>query len=366
VSSVAVTGGAGFLGQRVLLLLSGRSDVDRVVSIDRVGADLSGPEGHKVDSFALDLADQVDRNDDRLGRALDSVDAVIHLAWSVGEPSAALRAPGVSPNLVSLRRVLEAASDANVRGLVHLSSATVYGAWPDNQIPLSENAPIRPNPGFTFGLEKAEAERLVADWADDRPEVATCILRPAVTVGVAGPALYRALGGTSGPAADDAARPLQFLHVDDLASAVVVAWEQRLKGVYNVAPDTGVSEDTARALAGGVARLTLPGRLVRPVAAWTWLLWRRGTPKQALAYSLYPWVIAPDKLRAAGWVPDYSSEEALVSADDRSHWSDIPPSRRQELALTGAAVGVLATIFGAVWLVLGLRRRSGAARRRSG
>ena len=36
-----------------------------------------------------------------------------------------------------------------------------------------------------------------------------------------------------------ARRPVQYLHVDDLADAVMLAWERRLSGVYNVAPDTG-------------------------------------------------------------------------------------------------------------------------------
>jgi nucleoside-diphosphate-sugar epimerase len=254
------------------------------------------------------------------------------------------------------------ASHLGVNTFVYLSSATVYGAWPDNPVPLPEEAAIRPNPGFVFAAEKAEAERLVGEWAAEHPGLSVAVLRPAVTVGSAGPALYRALAGTRIPRPDDAGRPMQFLHVDDLAAAVVFVWERRQAGVYNVAPDGWIGEDAARALAGGVAQVTLPGPLTRSLAAWSWRVWRTGTPKEALPYSLHPWVVANDRLRSAGWAAERSNEEALVSTDDRSHWTDLPPSRRQEVALLAAAGGIVAAsaglVGGAAAVVSRLRRRS--------
>ena len=139
---------------------------------------------------------------------------------------------------------------------------------------------------------------------------------------------------------------MQYLHVDDLADAVVLAWERRLSGVYNVAPDTGVREDEARALAGGVAKVTLPARLAHAVAAWTWQLWRRGVPVEARAYATHPWVVAPDRLKAAGWTPHYSSEEAIVATDMRVHWDDLPPGRRQNYNLLLAIAGAVALVGG--------------------
>ena len=63
---------------------------------------------------------------------------------------------------------------------------------------------------------------------------------------------------------------------------------------------------------------------------------------EAQAYATYPWVIAPDRLKAAGWTPEYSSEEALVATDERVHWDDLPPGRRQNanlaLVVSGAAI----------------------------
>jgi hypothetical protein len=71
--------------------------------------------------------------------------------------------------------------------------------------------------------------------------------------------------------------------------------------------------------------------------------------------------VANDRLRAAGWEPERSNEEALVSSDDRSHWSDLSPSRRQEVALIAAGGGLAAIIGGmaaaAASLVARARRR---------
>lgn len=348
-SAVVVTGAAGFVGQRVLERLVALEVP--VVAVDAVPV---REEMGTVDRRLVDLARDPG---DRLLTVMAGAGSVIHLAWSHSEPG--LRGPGVSfPNLLALRHVLEGVAKAGVRRFVHVSSATVYGAWPDNAVPLAEDAALRPNPGFGYAVEKGEAERMVAEWADEHPGVVVTILRPAVTVGSSGPALYQALAGTKAPQPEDGARPMQFLDVDDLAGAIVFAWENRLDGVFNVAPDGWITHEQARAIVGGVARLRLPGRLAGAVASVGWKVLRTGTPVEARPYSVNPWVIANDRLRAAGWVPVRSNEEALVSSDNHSHWSDLPPSRRQEMALIAAGAGVVALVGGAAAGTIALASRA--------
>jgi len=341
VQAIVVTGASGWLGRRVVSLLVQDPAIDRVIGIDRAPAVITGP---KIEHHLLDLG-----RSDGLESAIDGAAGVIHLAWSAASPG----------NTVVLRHLLGAAAGWGPAGLVHLSSATVYGAWPDNPVPLLEGAPLRPCPGFEFAVEKAEAERLLADWAEDHPGVAVAVLRPAVTVGSAGPPLYRALAGTVLPPAGDESRPMQFLHVDDLASAVALAYGERLRGVYNVAPDGWITEETARTLAGGVARVRLPARLARAATTWAWDLWGKGTPREALPYADHPWVIANDRLRARGWSPRFTNEEALVSTRDGPLFGEMTPNRRlTALAVAGAAG---AGLLGA--LAAGLAKRG---RRRSG
>jgi nucleoside-diphosphate-sugar epimerase len=291
---------------------------------------------------------------------MHGAEAVLHLAWNVPDgkgagPADALAA--AAANHRSLLRVLDTAEKVGITAVVHVSSATVYGAWPDNKIPLTEDARLRPNPEFTFAVSKAEAERALSEWADGHPAVTVAVLRPAVTVAADGRPLYQALGITRAPRLGDEGRPVQYLHVDDLAGAVVLAWEKRLAGVYNVAPDSGMPEEQARALAGGVARLSARGRLGARLAQVGWKLWRQGVPTEAHAYATHPWAIAPDRIKAAGWVPEYSSEEALVATDERLHWDDLPPGRRQNLNLILIAGGVTVAVAGVIGVFEALRRR---------
>jgi nucleoside-diphosphate-sugar epimerase len=365
---VVVTGASGSLGTRVVRLLADLRPGDvpgaerpRVVALDIVPPSEPVPG---VEFVVADLADPADG--DRVAAAVHGADAVIHLAWRTAdtvEDGPAEEAAAAEANLAALRRVLAVAAKAGAGHLTLVSSATVYGAWPDNPVPLSEDAPLRPVPSFSYAVTKAEAERIVAAWADDHPRTAVAVLRPTVTVGSPERALYQALGGIRSPRGDDSGRPVQFVHADDLASAVLTAWAGRLTGVYNVAPDRGIGEATARALAGGVARVPLPSRVAHAVAAWTWNLWRIGSPREAQAYARWPWAIAPDRLLAAGWQPQHTSEEALVAADDRAHWDDLPPGRRQNLTVLVALLVVVA-VAGAVGGVLVARRRRLTAQRR--
>jgi nucleoside-diphosphate-sugar epimerase len=357
--TVIVTGGAGVVGRRVAGLLVAGRHADRVVAIDaREWTDR--PKG--VEACRLDLAEEGDGVAGRLDEIFAGADAVLHLAWQTSDEGPKARAQiqrASATNRLALARVLAAAGRAGVESVVHLSSATVYGAWPDNAVPLSEESPLRPNPELAFAVGKADAERVVAGWSEEHPEVAVAILRPAAVVGSMTQPLYRALTGTAVAKEDDGPRRVQFLHVDDLASAVVLALTARLRGAYNVAPDSGTAEDTARALAGGLAKMRLPGRIATLVASWGWELARSGAPKATRPYRLHPWVVAPDRIKAAGWVPSYSSEEALVDADQRGHWDDLPPGKRQNytvLAVIGSAVAATAGLVGAGAVVYSRRR----------
>ena len=357
-STIVVTGVSGSVGSRVASLLLDHPEVERVVGIDLVPY---GGDDARLDVRVMDLAARPGPDDPELARVLEGASAILHLAWRSDDRRGADVAATAAANRRALSRLLDAAARAGVGSIVHLSSATVYGAWPDNKIPLTEDERIRPNPEFAFAVSKAESERLVAEWSDSHPSAAVAVLRPAVTVGVGERPLYQALGITRSPSSGDGGRPVQYLHVEDLARAVVLAWERHLSGIYNVAPDSGIAEEQARALAGGVARVTLPEKLAVAVSSIGWRLVRRGVPMEARAYADHPWVVAPDRLKAAGWVPAYSSEEALVATDERLHWDDLPPGRRQNYNLIIALLALVG-IAGAVAVAVEAVRR----RRRSG
>lgn len=328
-----MTGAAGNLGRKVTGLLAAEG---RVVAVDRVRAPVTAPQ---LEARSLDLARP--GAPEALADMGEEGCAVLHLAWQ----------PAGNQNLTVTRHVLAAAEALRPCQLVHVSSATVYGAWPDNPVPLTEEAEPRPNPELAYAVQKRASEVLVERWAREHPTVAVAILRPACTLGSAEQEpLYRALAATRLPPFGSEGRLVQFLHVDDLASAIAHILSHRLYGTYNVAADAGVSEEVAGALATGSASLPLPAAARSVLAAWYWRVARRGAPPGAKAYAEHSWVISAGKLRDSGWRPEYTSEQALVVSDERDHWDDLPQGRRVGLTLAAAGFAVAATgAGGAVW-----------------
>jgi len=166
--------------------------------------------------------------------------------------------------------------------------------------------------------------------------------------------LARALARSTALPVTDDEPPAQFLDVDDLAAAADLARRDRLDGPRNVAPDGWISGDTVRSLAGGAPRVRLPERLALRLAGLRWR-WRLApTPPSLLPFTVHPWVIANDRLRADGWQPASSNEEAYVGAHRAGPWATLSPRRRQELALGAAGAALLG---GVAVTVVALRRR---------
>jgi nucleoside-diphosphate-sugar epimerase len=338
---VVVTGAAGSLGRRVTRLLGERDDVDEVVGLDlRAGGGIEG-----IDLVTGDVV-----------AALEGADAVIHLASAFGPAMYGPEIKGAA-DVVMARRVLEAADKTGIESVVLLSSATVYGPWANNPVPLTEDAPLRPHPDLAYAVQLAEVERLAAEWSADHPSATVARLRPATVVedGRLG-WLARAFDAAADvPTADDT--PAQYLHLDDLASAVVAAWRAGLDGPVNVAPAGWLTPTQRRAL-DPVPRLRLPEPVALKIASWRWRFGVAPTPPGILPYVRHPWVIANDQLAATGWEETWSNEEAYVMGHEASAIESISPQRRQELALgIAGAVGAAAAVAAGVLIRRRRRRR---------
>ncbi len=75
----------------------------------------------------------------------------------------------------------------------------------------------------------------------------------------------------------------------------------------------------------------------------------------------HPWVVANDRLVAAGWKETSSNEEAYVLGHEASAIESISPQRRQELALgVAGAVGVAAAVAAGALIRRRRRRRRSA------
>jgi UDP-glucose 4-epimerase len=82
-----------------------------------------------------------------------------HLGFRLWRERGANRLDGV--NIDGTRNVVATKAGR----IVFPSSAAVYGAWPNNPLPLSETSPTRPNRECPYAAEKLEAERICSDAA---------------------------------------------------------------------------------------------------------------------------------------------------------------------------------------------------------
>jgi nucleoside-diphosphate-sugar epimerase len=246
----------------------------------------------------------------------------------------------------------------DVGHVVLVSSAMVYGAWANNPVPLTEEAFLRPDVGFAFARQLGAVEQLVDEWRRARPGRTATVLRPAVSMaadGTSGVAAALAAGMGQRRGEDDP--PAQFLHLDDLASAVLVAVERRLDGVYNVAPDGWIPGDRVRALSGAVPRLRLPERVNEMLTNIRWRFQRGPIPPGLTSYTRWPWLVSNDRLKATGWSATVTNEQAYVEGTEAKWWTMVTPKRRQELSLGALGAVILGGTALATRLAIRWHRR---------
>lgn len=345
-TEVAVTGAAGPVGRRVVARLLADPAVELVVAIDRdpMQPGLAEDFGGRLRFHRMHL-----RSGD-LRAALDGIAVVCHLAGS--DP---LEGTEPDHDVHTVTGLLDAIEAVGARQLIVRSSATVYGAWPDNPVPMAESVPIRPNGESDWVRTRAEVEARVCAFAEAHPEVTVSILRPCTTVSPAGAdELGRVLAAARVVASGHGAAPMQFVHADDVADAVEHLRRTEAAGTFNVAPDGALDAELVRALVGGAPRLPLPEWMSRRLTSLGWRYQVVPTPPGFVPYVHHPWVVANDRLRGIGWEPRHTNEEAFVAGHAAAPWAQISPQRRQEIALGVAVLGIVGSVAGVAALA---RRR---------
>jgi len=344
---VVVTGAAGAIGRRVVARLAELDPNLDVLAVDRIGqpSEALGVDSKRVDLVAEDLT-----------AVFSGAATIVHLASSTSPES--IEQSEADLDVAIFRRVLDAATSAGVSHVVVLSTAMVYGAWHSNPVPLTEDSPVRPNPDFAWAIAKANIEQMATEWCRTNRGARVAILRPTAVVsdddlGQLARVLHSARRGV----AADGDPPVQHLHVDDLASAIVVVVVFRFDGVANVAPDGWIPPDALRELEGPSPRLRVPQWAATAVAAVRWRLGVSPTPPGVVPYTSSSWVVSNDRMRAIGWSPEYSNEEAWVASHEAGPLARMPAKRRQELSLVAAAVAVAVALVAAGSLAVALRRR---------
>ncbi|MER6921122.1 NAD-dependent epimerase/dehydratase family protein, partial [Streptomyces spiralis] len=127
---VAVTGAASGVGALLTERLAASGEVRQVIAIDERRGECAAAQWHILDVRDPAIADK-----------LRGADVVVHLALDLDlETDPAAR---TAYNVRGTQTVLTAAAAAGVHRVVLCTSSMVYGALPDNELPLSEDAELR-------------------------------------------------------------------------------------------------------------------------------------------------------------------------------------------------------------------------------
>ena len=237
--TVLITGAAGALAQQVINRLHGRYHL--VVCDAR--REVSMPEdipSHHVDFNKRRFED--------LFREYP-FDSIIHLG-RIGTHEYN-REGRYAANVLGSQRLLDLArTDGGGQTLI-LSTYFVYGAHPLNPAYLSESSPLKAA-GITMDLiDSVELENLATIYLWKYPELNISILRPCNIVGPGvNNTLSQLLMQDRVPVLMGFSPMMQFIHLEDMAYAIVTAFEQNKPGIYNVAPDDCVPYQTAIEMCG--------------------------------------------------------------------------------------------------------------------
>jgi nucleoside-diphosphate-sugar epimerase len=306
VTTVLVTGGAGYFGSILTDLALARGDRVRVL-------DVHEPEPR--DGVEVVVADV--RNADAVRAACDGVDLVLNNVAQV--PLAKDRDLFWSVNVGGTANVLLGARQAGVRKVVHTSSSAIFGI-PDAN-PVTESTP--PKPLEAYGRAKATAEALCRDAVASGLDVS--IVRPRTILGHGRLGIMAVLfelvaAGAPVFVMGSGDNRYQLVHAEDLADAILRAGDRPRAQTYNIgATDFGTMRETLEALCEHAGT----GSRVRsvPVAPARWGMRALSTAGMA-PFAPYHWLLYSESLwfdttkaqDELGWSPRHSNVDMVIES----------------------------------------------------
>lgn len=275
---VAVTGAASGVGALLTERLAASEEIKQVIAIDERRGECAAAQWHILDV-----------RDPAIAEKLRGADVVVHLALDLDlETDPAARS---AYNVRGTQTVLTAAAAAGVHRVVLCTSAMVYGALPDNELPLSEDAELRATAEATGVGDLLEVERLARRAPRAHPGLNVTVVRPGVLVGGTDTSLTRYFESPRLLVVAGSRPAWQFCHVEDLCSALEYAVLEKVEGELAVGCDGWLEQEEVEELSG-IRRMELPSAVALGAAARLHRIGLTPSPAGDLAYTMYPWVVS--------------------------------------------------------------------------
>ncbi len=212
-------------------------------------------------------------------------------------------------NVIGSQKLMKLCIQHGVEKLVVLSTFHIYGAHPRNHVPISEEDPLRAGPDFPEIADAIQLDNMATTWIYKHPAVRTVVLRP---TNVIGPNIHNTMSKFLRlrriPTPTGYNPMSQFVHEDDLASAIITARRRDAAGVYNIA-GSGVLPWRKAIEIAGARPIPFPSTLLKAYV-------RRFSPfpEYLVNFFKYACVITDARFRAElDWEPRVDISETIRS-----------------------------------------------------
>jgi len=289
--------------------------------------------------------------------ALRDLETVVHLTHGADLSRELRESPADRRSRLvrEMQTLTVASAAAGVGHLVVVTSAMVFGARPDNPVPLPDDSPLRSSDSEGMVADLVEVEDLLDRARGVHPTVLVTSVRPAALVGPGVDSIITRHFEAPRLLALKGAEPSwQFCHIEDLGSALVTVLRDRLGPVVTVGAPGSLSLEQVEEISG------LRHIAVAPAAAHAAAdrLHRLGVlplPASDLAYVSHPWVVDSGRLATHGWSAARDNVESLRILLELARDHGARHTRRLErkdaaLGAAGAASAAVAVVATAALL----------------